>query len=364
MLSDFLMQMRPHFGDAERAAIIAYNFEDGFLTEFRETEKFENNLANELGVECTTVVNNGTIALSIAALAVGIGPGDEVIVPNFTMIATPNAMKLIGAKPVFSDIELESWCIDRQEVFAKITNKTKAVILVSANGRYPSYDVDELRIELNKRGIQLIEDAAQSLGSNYPDGSSIGTKGNVGTLSFSAPKIISTGQGGAVFSRETNIVKNAAKIKDFGREGGGSDIHPMFGINSKFTDLQALVGCVQLEKLEYRKNRRKDQNILYESCLIDLNASSIPKNNFEHTTPWFSEVLVERRDDLAAHLKSKNIGTRAVYPEINKQVSYNSDDHFINSNFVSQHGLWLPSHMGVTNEMIKYICEEIINFYN
>tara|TARA_B110000238_G_C16095321_1_gene425835 strand:+ start:577 stop:1677 length:1101 start_codon:yes stop_codon:yes gene_type:complete len=363
MLNEFLMQMRPYFGDAERAAILRYNFEDAFLTEFIETEKFENYLANELGVECTTAVNNGTIALSIAALALGIRPEDEVIVPNFTMIATPNAMKLIGAKPVFADIELDSWCIDRQEIFEKITNKTKAVVLVSANGRYPSYDVDELRIELNTRGIQLIEDAAQSLGSTYADGAAIGTKGNIGTLSFSAPKIISTGQGGLVFSRDADIVRKASKIKDFGREGGGGDIHPTFGINSKFTDLQALVGCVQLGKLEYRKKRRKEQNSLYESCLGNLSIISIPKHNFEHTTPWFSEALVERRDDLAAYLKTKNIGTRSVYPQINKQIVYKDPAHLVNSNFVSDHGLWLPSHMGVTDEMIQMICQEIKSFY-
>ena len=356
--------MRPYFGDAERTAILKYNFEDAFLTEFKETEKFENYLANELGVECTTAVNNGTIALSIAALAVGIAPEDEVIVPNFTMIATPNAMKLIGAKPVFSDIELESWCIDREGIFEKITKKTKAVVLVAANGRYPSYDVDELRVELNNMGIQLIEDAAQSLGSSYPDGSSIGTKGNVGTLSFSAPKIISTGQGGLVFSRDANIVSSAAKIKDFGREGGGGDMHPTFGINSKFTDLQALVGLAQLEKLELRKTRRKEQNILYQAGLAELSGLGIPKHDFEHTTPWFSEILIEHRDGLAAYLKSKNIGTRSVYPEINKQILYNSPNHFFNSHFISEHGLWLPSHMGVTNEMIKLICDEIKQFIN
>lgn len=356
MLSEFLHQMRPFFGDEEREMISQYNFEDGFLTEFKETVKFEKKLSAILGVTSTVAVNNGTIALSIAGIAVGIKPGDEVIIPNFTMIATPNSMKLIGAKPIFADIEVETWCLSRDEIFKKITPRTKGVILVSANGRYPSYDVDLLREELNNQGIFLIEDAAQSLGSLYPDGTAIGTKGNVATLSFSAPKIISTGQGGIVFSRFSDIAEKARRVKDFGREQGGSDVHDSFGINSKFTDLQALVGLAQLNKLETRKIRRKEQHQLYTEHLKDCDAIRLPKNDNLNTVPWFTEVIVKNRDLFIQVLKKNNIGTRPVYPEINKQKIYDENINLHNSKIISHTGLWLPSHMGVTNFHIEYIC--------
>jgi len=363
MLEKFIMQMRPHFGEEERTALANYNFEDGFITEYKETERFEKKLADILGVTSTVAVNNGTIALSLAALAVGVSAGDEVIVPNFTMVATPNSMQLIGAKPIFTDIELATWCIDKNEIFKNITKRTKAVVLVAANGRFPTYNVDDLRCELNEHGVQLIEDAAQALGSNYPDKTAIGTKGNVATLSFSAPKIISTGQGGLVFSRDEGIVANVKKLKDFGRSAGGSDIHPEFGINSKFTELQAIIGCTQLEKLNYRKKRRIQQNTLYKNLLSDINNIDLPGNDNEHTVPWFSEILSAERDELALYLKENNIGTRAVYPELNKQLVYNTGESHKNSGLVSSNGLWLPSHMGVTDSHINYICDIVRQFY-
>ena len=362
-MKEFLPQMRPVFGNAEREALFSYNFEDGYLTEFVETKKFESALAERLTVSETVAVNNGTLALSIAALSLGIGCNDEVIVPNFTMIATPNAMRLIGAKPIFADIEEQSWCISKASIFKNITNRTKAVVLVSANGRFPTYDVDVLRQELNDSGIFLIEDAAQSLGSFYPDGMPIGTKGNVGTLSFSGPKIISTGQGGLIFSQDTDILADVKRIKDFGREGGGNDYHPYFGINSKFTDLQAIVGICQLEVLDERMERRKEQNKLYEKLLSQLDQVSSPVHDYSKTTPWFMEILASDRDNLMNFLKSKNIGSRPVYPEINKQAIYHQSKVYPVSNYVSGNGLWLPSHMMVTNEHIRYICEQIKDFY-
>ena len=364
MLNEFLMQMRPYFGDSERKALFQYDFENSFITEFKETEKFEKRLADILKIENVTAVNNGTIALSIAALAVGIKPGDEVLVPNFTMIATPNSLRMIGAVPIFTDVELKTWCIDKFEIEKKLSPKTKAVILVTANGRYPTYDVDDLRDFLNRRGVKLIEDAAQSLGSNYPDGTAIGTKGDVATISFSAPKIISTGQGGLVFSQDPKVVEKARKIKDFGRSGGGVDVHPTFGINSKFTDLQAIIGCCQLDKLSARIEKRKAQHKLYEMLMENIDEIEIPQNDYLNTTPWFTEIITQDRDQLSNYLKKKNIGTRPVYPEINKQKTYNTNETHKNSNYISSSGLWLPSHMGVSEDHIHVICSVIKKYFS
>ena len=354
--------MRPFFGKEEREIINKYNFEDAFLTEFSVTKTFENALKDLLGVKFTHAVTSGTTALLSVGGALGIKEGDEILIPNFTMIATPNAFRILGAIPVFCDIEQSTLCISIDEIMKKKSAKTRAVILVNANGRYPSYDVDELRTYLNKDGIFLIEDAAQSLGSKYPDGAPIGTKANVGILSFSPPKIISTGQGGLVFTDNEEISAEVKRFKDFGRDSGGNDIHQSFGLNFKFTDLQALVGLAQLKKLQFRCERRKHQTLRYREVLSRTAQVRLGKDDLDYTVPWFNEIFIDNPNKLQQHLKTKNIGTRKVYPEINKQKLYYQTNTLKNSNKISNTGLWLPSHMGVTDEIIEIIGDTIVNF--
>ena len=156
--------------------------EDGFITEYEKTAYFEKLIASYTGVKHCVVVNNGTISLTLAAMAAGVQTGDEVIVPNYTMVATPNSLKLIGAKPVFVDVEPDTLCLDIDLVRKAITSKTKAIILVSANGRYPSSGISSFEKLCFDEKIILIEDAAQSLGSSYSDGRHIGSVGVVGSF--------------------------------------------------------------------------------------------------------------------------------------------------------------------------------------
>ena len=171
---EFIMQMRPLFGEEEKRALAEYMDEDGFITEFKRTEKFENMIAEYTGAKHCVVVNNGTVSLTLAAMASGIEQGDEVIVPNYTMVATPNAVKMFGATPVFVEVEQDTLCLDIDAVRHAITSKTKAVMLVSANGRYPKAGIKVFESLAKEKGLVLIEDAAQALGSFYPDGRHIG----------------------------------------------------------------------------------------------------------------------------------------------------------------------------------------------
>lgn len=257
MTNDFIMQMRPLFGEEEKRAICEYMDEDGFLTEFKRTELFENMVAEYTGAKHCIVVNNGTISLTLAALAAGVQAGDEVIVPNYTMIATPNSVRMFGAVPVFVDVEPESLCLDIEKVIAALTPKTKAIMLVSANGRYPASGVSSFEELARKKGISLIEDSAQSLGSYYPDGRHVGRAGVIGSFSFSAPKIISTGQGGALITDSDEMAFKLRRLKDFGRSGGGNDVHDSIGFNFKFTELQACIGIEQMKKLDGRVSRKR-----------------------------------------------------------------------------------------------------------
>lgn len=363
MADRFIMQMRPLFGEEEKKAICDYMDEDGFITEFKRTTRFEEMIAEYTGARHCIVVNNGTISLTLAALAVGVKAGDEVIVPNYTMIASPNAVLMFGAKPVFVDVERETLCMDIDKARAAITPRTKAIMLVSANGRYPAAGIAAFEELARSRGIELIEDSAQSLGSWYPDGRHVGRAGRVGSFSFSMPKIISTGQGGALITDDDEVARRLRRLKDFGRSGGGNDIHDSIGYNFKFTELQACIGIEQMKKVPARVARKREIWRRYQSGLQGVNGIRLFAHDLDRTTPWFIDSLAEQREGLMAHLKADNIGTRVMYPPINKQVAYNWPGHFPVSDEVGEKGLWLPSAVQLTDEEVDQVCGSIRAFY-
>jgi perosamine synthetase len=356
-------QMEPWFGEEERKAMDDYLGQGGWITEFRKTQEFEKALADYTGAKHCIAVNNGTISLTLAAMAAGIEAGDEVIIPNFTMIATPNSLKMFGAVPVFADVEKETLCLDIEEVKKAITPKTRAIMFVSANGRYPLSGIDAFLQLAAENNLVLIEDSAQSLGSYYPDGTHIGRKGLIGSFSFSAPKVISTGQGGALITDDDDVAFKLRRLKDFGRSGGGNDIHDSIGWNFKFTDIQAVIGIEQMKKLQWRVDRKKEILSRYQQALKDVKQISFFEQDLENTTPWFIDSLVEDREALQAFLKENTIGSRVMYPPINKQKAYNLPGDYPVSNLVGEKGLWLPSAGQLTDEQIDYISSKIIEFY-
>ena len=357
------MQMRPWFGDEEKKSICEYMDEDGFITEFKRTEQFEQMIAEFTGAKHCIVVNNGTVSLTLSAMAAGVSAGDEVIVPNFTMIATPNSVKMFGAEPVFVDVERETLCLDIDKVKAAITSKTKAIMLVTANGRYPKSGIEAFIALARENNLVLIEDSAQSLGSKYPDGRHIGTAGDVGSFSFSAPKIISTGQGGCVITNNDEIANKVRRLKDFGRSGGGNDIHDQIGFNFKFTELQACIGIEQMKKLGWRVKRKKEILKRYQDNLKTVSQVQFFEQDLENTTPWFIDVTVDDRGALQEALKEKLIGTRVMYPPINSQEAYNITGKHPVSEEIGNRGLWLPSAGQLTDQEIDHICDAIKAFY-
>lgn len=358
-----IMQMRPLFGEEEKKAISDYMDEDGFITEFKRTEKFEEMIARFTGAKHCIVVNNGTISLTLAAMAAGIKAGDEVIVPNYTMIATPNSIKMFGAIPVFVDVEPSTLSLDIDLVKQAITSKTKAIMLVSPNGRYPKAGIEAFELLAKEKGLTLIEDAAQAMGSFYPDGRHIGRAGLIGSFSFSAPKIISTGQGGALITDCDDMADKLRKLKDFGRSEGGNDIHESIGFNFKFTELQACIGIEQMKKLDDRVERKKQIYTLYKNLLCNVNGIKLYENNNNTTAPWFIDCIASDRDSLINYLKDRNIGTRVMYPPINKQKAYDMSEVHEVSEYVGTNGLWLPSAVQLTDDEIHYICNAISSFY-
>jgi perosamine synthetase len=357
------MQMRPWFGTEEKKAICDYMDEDGFITEFRHTENFEKMIADYTGARHCIVVNNGTISLTLASIAVGVKAGDEVIVPNYTMIATPNSIKMFGVKPIFVDVERNTLCLDIELVKQAITSRTKAIMLVSANGRYPQSSVDAFEQLCKQKGLILIEDSAQSMGSFYPDGRHIGTAGLVGSFSFSAPKIISTGQGGAIVTNDDKVAKKLRRLKDFGRLSGGNDIHDEIGYNFKFTELQACIGIEQMKKLPFRVERKKEILKIYQRLLKSIRQVHFFEQDLDNTTPWFIDCIVKDRERLQLHLKENNIGTRVMYSPITHQKAYGISGEYPIAELVGSGGLWLPSATQLSDNDIIFICNSIIDFY-
>ncbi len=359
---DFINQMEPSFDEKERDALYEYMNSGGWVTEFKKTREFERMIADFTGAKYCSVVSNGTVSLSIAMMACGIGAGDEVIVPDYTMVATPNAAELIGAKAVFADIDRRNLCMDFNEMCNRVTERTKAVILVSINGRFPERIHDFVDF-CRERNIYLIEDAAQSLGS-YCEGKHLGTFGNIGSFSFSAPKVITTGQGGALVTDDEQLYEKICLIRDFGRTGGGNDHYLVKGWNFKFTDIQAVVGIEQMKKLPERIAKKKVMGKLYADKLGKIKGVEIINTDFDQTSLWFFDILCKDRENLRIYLKERGIGTRPFYPALHKEPAYHYDSlSFPIAEEAAKYGLWLPSSVKLTEEQIDYICESISDFY-
>lgn len=356
-------QMEPWFGEEERLALDAYMREGGWLTEFRNTQDFEQTIAKYIGAKHCIATNNGTTALMMINYCLGLSPGDEVIVPNFTMIATPNSVVATGATPVFVDVDAQTLCLKYAETEAAITSNTKAIILVNANGRSPKEGIDRFLKLARSRGIALIEDSCQALGSWYDTNRHMGTVGLAGAFSFSVPKIITTGQGGVVVTNDDEFAAKLRKVKDFGRTGGGNDVHGSIGYNFKFTEMQAVIGIEQMKKLAWRVERKKDILRRYMKLLSAVSQVKFFIQDLNLTTPWFIDTYVENRTSLQEYLKNKGIGTRVMYPPINHQEAYRIKGEFPNSNYVGTHGLWLPSASQLSDEQIDYISNSIRDFY-
>lgn len=356
-------QMEPWFDEAESNAVKSYMQSGGFVTEFKKTQELEKMLCRFTGAKHAVMTVNGTVGLMLALLALDIKTGDEVLVSDLTMIACANAVALIGAKPQLVDVEANTLCLDLERAKEKITKKTRSLMYVTLNGR--SSDMKRVIQFCQKNNLFLIEDAAQSLGSYY-HGKHLGTFGQMGIFSFSTQKVITTGQGGALVTNDDKLAQKIRRLKDFGRDKGGSDIHNFWGWNFKFTDLQSVIGIEQMKKLPFRLQRKKDIYQRFRNGLKEVKKISFIETNLEDTSPWFIDIYTKDADSLAAYLAEKGIGTRRIYPPIHTQKIYGESYKgatFPIAQKYSQQGLWLPSSSKLTNTEIDEVVRSIVEYY-
>ncbi|OGG38372.1 aminotransferase [Candidatus Jorgensenbacteria bacterium RIFCSPHIGHO2_02_FULL_45_20] len=359
-----ILQMEPWFDEKEARAVFDYMDSGGWVTEFSRTREFEESVKRYVGSRYSAAVPNGALGLTLALAISGVGYGDEVLVPDFTMVATANAAKMLGARVTFIDIDPKTLCMDFELMKKAVSSKTKAVILVTINGRYPE-EIESFVLFCRERNILLLEDAAQSLGS-FKDGKHLGTFGDIGLFSFSAPKIITTGQGGILVTDNEEIYEKIKKYRDFGKEKPGEDHYITMGSNFKFTDIQAVIGLEQMKKLPWRVERKKQIFSLYEGNLKNVQEISFLPTNLKNTSPWFIDVMISggMKEPLRKHLKERGIETRLFFPALHSEPAYaRVNETYPVAEKVAVDGLWLPSSSKLTDKEIKYICKEITDFF-
>ena len=335
-----------------------------YLNEGGVTEQFEAELARRLGVAHVVSATSGTAALFMSLAAAGIGPGDEVVVPDLTFIATANAVTLAGGTTVLADIDRRTLNLDPVSFERAITPRTRAVIPVHVTGR--GADMTSIMRIATAHGIAVVEDAAEAFMSKK-DGRQLGTIGIAGCFSFSPNKTITTGQGGAIATNDAAFAGRLRELKDQGRPRrgtGGDDLHPTIGFNFKFTNLQAAVGLAQLVRLEERLDRQRGIYLAYEAALKDVDGIVLPGFDIDGgECPQWTDAVVERRDELDRYLAKSGAGCRRFWFPLHTQAPYRRpDSEFPIATTVGPHAIWLTSAFTLTDDEVARVCELIRTF--
>ncbi len=355
---------QPHIGPKEYR-LVKKVFESGFLNEGEITAELENKLATILNAKYVVACTSGTSALFLALKACGIGPGDEVLVPDLTFIATANAVRLTGASVVLVDIDTKTLTIDPEDAKRRVTARTKAIVPVHVSGR-AAHMCDILSLARNYN-LAVIEDAAEALGSNFGK-SSLGTLGNAGCFSFTANKMITCGQGGAVATNDRSVYEKLRLLKNHGRPKkgtGGDDIHKQWGFNFKLTNVQAAILLGQFELLPQRLEKLCTIYQAYQELLKDVKQIHLlPFAIGDGERPLWVDAVAEDRDSLLTHLAEKHIETRKFWFPIHTQQPYKeSSRKFPNSTRFSKQAFWLPSSFLMSDNDVQYVCNHIKEYY-
>jgi len=329
-------------------------------------EQFEKQFAAYCNTKHGIAVSNGLAALHLALAACGIGKGDEVIIPDFTIISNSFAITYLGAKPVLVDVDPKTWCIDVKKIEEKITKNTKAIMPVHMYG-HPC-DMDPIMEIAKKHNLLVIEDAAEVHGAEYK-GRKVGCFGDAGCFSFFANKIITTGEGGMVITNNDKIAEKARIMRNVSHSPKKRYLHEMIGFNYRLTNLQAAIGVAQLENIEKYVDARRNHAKLYNSLLKNVKGITLPaEEKWAKNVYWMYSILIQddfgmARDELQKKLREKGIDTRTFFIPTHAQPVFEGMDFtkgsYPVSDEISRKGLYLPSSSSLTEEQIRFICDTI-----
>jgi perosamine synthetase len=331
---------RTGFGE-EESQKVAEAIVNEHISQGPVTAEFERRLADVLNVPYAVATTSGSMAMLMALFAAGIGPGDEVIVPNRTWIATAHAALMLGADVRFVDVEAERPIMDVSQIESAITTRTKAIIPVHLNGR--SVNMGEVNQIARKHGLNVIEDAAQALCS-YNENGFLGTQSDMGCFSLSVAKIIATGQGGFVVTRNEGLYKKLVAMRTHGVSDVVNASWTQPGFNFRFNDILASIGLVQLERLPERIQKIKAIYTRYYAAMPGLPFLKLLNANIDGgEIPIYIEVLYPDRERLIQFLADRGIQTRPFYPDLNLASYFKNTGRFPCSEVFGAQGLFLPS---------------------
>ncbi len=346
----------PLIGEEEKKAVIDV-LNSGMLVQGVKVEELEKNFARYTGTEHAVAVSSGTTALHLALLAMGVGPGDEVITTSFSFIATANSILFCGAKPVFADIDSKTFNINPERIREKITPKTKAIIPVHLYG-HPA-EMDEITSIARERGLKVLEDAAQAHGSEYR-GRKAGSFGDCAAFSFYATKNMITGEGGMVTTNSDALAEKLRKLRNHGQTQTYE--HECLGFNLRMTNINAAIGLEQLKKLN-RFNKIRSENAGYlTKKLKDAVETPYVSSHVKHAYHQYT-IKTDKRDFLLKKLNEAGIGARVYYPKpIHKQPFYQKmgyGDFLPVTEEMSRKVLSLPVHPALEQKDLSTIVNSI-----
>ena len=327
--------------------------------------RFETAFAEFCGVRHAVSCCNGTTALHLALLALGVGPGDEVIVPTLTFVATANAVTYCGARPVFVDSEPETWNLDPELIEARITPRTKAIIVVHLYG-HPA-EMDAVTAIARRHKLFVIEDAAEAHGAEYK-GRRAGTLGDIACFSFYGNKIITTGEGGMVVTDDAALARRVAQL-----HGQGMDLErrywfPIVGYNYRMMNLPAAIGLAQLERADWHLSRRQEVAAWYVERLAGMPGLvwQTEKEWATHARWLFTITLGDEepssRDAAMSYLGERGIETRPVFYPMHVLPPYREDGAYPVADDIARRGLSLPTWAGLERADVDYVCDFLSEF--
>ncbi|MBA4392551.1 MAG: aminotransferase DegT, partial [Desulfobacca sp.] len=300
-----------------------------------------------------------------ALLTLGIGPGDEVIVPALSFIATANVVVYTGAKPVFADVAEKTWTLDPNLLRPLITSRTKAIIPVHLYG-HPT-DMDPILHLAKEYQLWVIEDAAEAHGAEY-QGQKVGSIGDIGCFSFYGNKIISTGEGGMLVTDNEEWVEKACMLRDHGMSKDRKYWHPVVGYNFRMTNIQAAIGLGQIMKLDWLIKKKREIAGYYNERLKNSPGIILPvEENWAKSVFWLYNVLLKtetnkNRDDLIALLSQNDVESRPVFYPIPNMPPYQNQGDYPVSDRISREGISIPSGSNLTRPQQDHIVELIQEF--
>jgi perosamine synthetase len=331
-------------------------------------QKFEQAFAEYVGVKHAASLPSCTSALHLSLAALSVGPGDEVIIPDTTWIASAAPISYVGATPVFVDVDRDSWCMDIGAMTRAITPRTKAVIVVDLYGSMP--DMEALRTELDPRGIPLIEDAAEAMGSRFK-GKLAGSWGRTGVFSFHGSKTMTTGEGGMLVTGDTDLFSRVQKLRDHGRKPGDRMFfNDEVAFKYKMSSMQAALGLAQLERIEELVARKREIHSWYRENLRDVaNVALNQDGGNHHNSFWMTTVIFGaqyglNKTELMARLDAHGIDSRPFFHPLSSLPAYAKKTAAVGARSrnpvaydIAERGINLPSGLQLTRDDVDRVCD-------